>query len=298
MAVEAMGASISASCGWDGIYVGFRCLADRPGRDARPGRRHPAQSHLPRGGMAARARPDPRRPSGRSRTAPSRVPTGRFSHALYGPRHPYRFPLGGTEESVRSMTVATCRPSTRGCLVPGQAVGHRGRRRRRRNPGRCELDRPPRRLARPGRAPAADPDRRAAASAATPAARPPRCARRRSSGPATAASTGSHPPFDHMLLFNQVLGGQFTSRLNEKLREERGFTYGVRSQFECRRAAGPFSIGTSVQSDRLAEAIDDIRHEVRGVRDRPARRPRTSWTTPADRSSRASPATSRPPRPS
>ncbi len=78
------------------------------------------------------------------------------------------------------------------------------------------------------------------------------------------------PAFEQMLLFNQVLGGQFTSRLNEKLREERGFTYGIRSQFECRRSAGPFSIGTSVQSDRLAEAIEDIRGELTAVlTDRP-----------------------------
>ncbi len=46
------------------------------------------------------------------------------------------------------------------------------------------------------------------------------------------------------------------------MREERGFTYGVRSNFECRRGAGPFSIGTSVQSDRIAEALEDIRHEI------------------------------------
>ncbi len=58
--------------------------------------------------------------------------------------------------------------------------------------------------------------------------------------------------------------------MNEKLREQRGFTYGVRSQFECRRSPGPFSIGTSVQSDRLAEAIEDIRDEVRAIlTDRP-----------------------------
>ena len=83
--------------------------------------------------------------------------------------------------------------------------------------------------------------------------------------PATAGSLASTPSFDHLLIFNQILGGQFTSRLNEKLREERGFTYGVRSQFECRRSPGPFSIGASLQSDRLAEAIDDIRHEVQAI---------------------------------
>jgi predicted Zn-dependent peptidase len=61
---------------------------------------------------------------------------------------------------------------------------------------------------------------------------------------------------------NQVLGGQFTSRLNEKLREERGYTYGVRSHFDCRTGRGPFSITTSVQSDKLVDALSDIHHEL------------------------------------
>src|SRR5205085_4667403 len=66
------------------------------------------------------------------------------------------------------------------------------------------------------------------------------------------------------------LGGQFTSRLNTRLREEKGFTYGIRSQFDCRRGAGPFSIGASLQSDRLDEALVDLRHEVEALTgDRP-----------------------------
>ncbi len=75
----------------------------------------------------------------------------------------------------------------------------------------------------------------------------------------------SDPDFDHMLVLNQILGGQFTSRLNTKLREERGFTYGVRSHFDYRRQPGPFSITTSVQADRLAEALDDIHDELEGL---------------------------------
>jgi predicted Zn-dependent peptidase len=70
------------------------------------------------------------------------------------------------------------------------------------------------------------------------------------------------PVYDRVLVLNQILGGQFTSRLNTKLREERGFTYGVRSHFDCRRGAGPFSISASFQSDRIAEALDDIRDEL------------------------------------
>jgi predicted Zn-dependent peptidase len=73
------------------------------------------------------------------------------------------------------------------------------------------------------------------------------------------------PAYHDLLLLNQVLGGQFTSRLNEKLREEKGFTYGVRSHFDVRRGAGPFAVSASVQSDRVAEALDDIRLEIEAL---------------------------------
>ena len=80
----------------------------------------------------------------------------------------------------------------------------------------------------------------------------------------------SDPAFEHTVVLNQILGGQFSSRLNAKLREERGFTYGVRSHFDCRGQAGPFSVTTSVQADRLAVALNDIRHELEALTgDRP-----------------------------
>ena len=85
-----------------------------------------------------------------------------------------------------------------------------------------------------------------------------------------AGITRADADFEPLQLVNQILGGQFTSRLNEKLREERGFTYGVRSQFDFRRGRGPFSITASLQSDKLAEALDDIYRELLAlVGDRP-----------------------------
>jgi zinc protease len=75
------------------------------------------------------------------------------------------------------------------------------------------------------------------------------------------------PDYTDLLIFNQILGGQFTSRLNAKLREEKGFTYGVRSGFDFRGGPGPFAIAASLQSDRLAEAVADIRHEVAALLD-------------------------------
>ncbi len=70
------------------------------------------------------------------------------------------------------------------------------------------------------------------------------------------------------MLLNQILGGQFSSRLNAKLREERGFTYGVRSHFDLRRQPGPFSITTSVQADRLGDALLDLHDELEAIIDR------------------------------
>ena len=81
-------------------------------------------------------------------------------------------------------------------------------------------------------------------------------------GLATSGSSVSSPDHDHMLVVNQILGGQFTSRLNESLREARGLTYGVRSSFDWRRKPGPFTISTSVQTEKVGEALEQIRIEL------------------------------------
>ncbi len=62
----------------------------------------------------------------------------------------------------------------------------------------------------------------------------------------------------------------------------KGFTYGVRSHFDGRNGAGPFSIAASLQSDRLAEALDDLREELLALRD--DRPPTTSEVDDARRS--------------
>ena len=70
---------------------------------------------------------------------------------------------------------------------------------------------------------------------------------------------------------NTILGGTFVSRINSKLREEKGFTYGSRSTFDYRREPGPFAVQTSVQASATTEAIADILTEIRGIGgDRPA----------------------------
>lgn len=70
-----------------------------------------------------------------------------------------------------------------------------------------------------------------------------------------------------LVVLNAVLGGQFTSRINRRLREEKGITYGAHTSFDFRRLAGSFSCDTSVQSDATADAVADVLAEFTGIRD-------------------------------
>jgi zinc protease len=68
--------------------------------------------------------------------------------------------------------------------------------------------------------------------------------------------------FFHKQIFNLVLGGQFSSRLNLNLREKNGYTYGIHSRFNYWKDAGYFGISTSVDTDLTHSALKEIFYEV------------------------------------
>ena len=68
-------------------------------------------------------------------------------------------------------------------------------------------------------------------------------------------------------VLNTILGGSFTSRLNQNLRETHGYTYGANSQFVMRQGAGPFQAGSSVQSSKTDSALIEFMRELRRIRD-------------------------------
>ncbi len=74
------------------------------------------------------------------------------------------------------------------------------------------------------------------------------------------------PDFFPLQILNTVLGGSFTSRLNQNLRERNGFTYGASSSFAMRRAPGPFLVSTSVQADKTGAALMEILSELEAIR--------------------------------
>ena len=98
----------------------------------------------------------------------------------------------------------------------------------------------------------------AIASAAARAALPPVAAAQRRAAAGRAAVRAAHrprrasratrPTTTRWSLPNMVLGGQFVSRINLNLREDKGFTYGARTAFDFRRGPGPFALQASVQT--------------------------------------------------
>lgn len=64
-----------------------------------------------------------------------------------------------------------------------------------------------------------------------------------------------------------VIGGSPTARVDAVLREDKGFTYGIRSAFRPRRVGGTFYTSGSVRSEVTTEALDlllSILEEARG----------------------------------
>jgi zinc protease len=70
-----------------------------------------------------------------------------------------------------------------------------------------------------------------------------------------------------LTLMNTVLGGSFTSRLNQNLRETKGYTYGAFSGFSMRRAAGPFTARAEVVAAKSDSALLEFMRELRAIRD-------------------------------
>jgi zinc protease len=79
----------------------------------------------------------------------------------------------------------------------------------------------------------------------------------------------STPDYYALRVLNTILGGSFTSRLNQNLRETHGYTYGARSAFSMLRLAGPFTAGASVQTAKTDSALIEFFKELRRLRDEP-----------------------------
>jgi predicted Zn-dependent peptidase len=64
-----------------------------------------------------------------------------------------------------------------------------------------------------------------------------------------------------------MLGGVFNSRLNLRLREDLGYTYGAHAGLDIRRSAGPMSARSAVQTEVTAPALVELLRQMDRIRD-------------------------------
>lgn len=66
----------------------------------------------------------------------------------------------------------------------------------------------------------------------------------------------NHPEYVSAQVINTILGGRFTSWLNDELRVNSGLTYGARSRFNDNSMAGSFIISTFTKKETTFDALD------------------------------------------
>jgi zinc protease len=259
-AVDRLGASLTVTADRDlsavrlvvlkqNLKPALALLADVVGRprfeDAEWGRTHPVWL----AGLRSRA------------FEPSAVASVAADAALFGAGHPYAHPVEGTVESVEGVTLADVkafharhwRPD-RATVVVGGAV----------TAAELEALLPEAFL---GWAGAGEPPPVPTAPAAPTTPATPVLVERPDSpqtmllviAPGPAADAVGRPA---EALVYTVLGGTFTSRLNQVLREDKGYTYGARARLPFQRGPGRATAGASVQTKVTQPALSDLRAQI------------------------------------
>ncbi len=77
----------------------------------------------------------------------------------------------------------------------------------------------------------------------------------------------SNPDYFPLEVLNTILGGSFTSRLNNNLREEHGYSYGAGSVFAQLKGKGLFQASSAVQSDATDKALTEFMKELNAIKD-------------------------------
>jgi zinc protease len=73
------------------------------------------------------------------------------------------------------------------------------------------------------------------------------------------------PDYFALQVLNQILGGQFQSRLNANIREQKGYSYGVSSGFAYGKGPGAFAAGGSIVSAKTDAALIEFMRELKGI---------------------------------
>ncbi|MDA0262895.1 MAG: pitrilysin family protein [Chloroflexi bacterium] len=76
----------------------------------------------------------------------------------------------------------------------------------------------------------------------------------------------SHPDYLGLTLMNYAFGGQFSARLNQNLRQDKGYSYGYQSNIQWFRGPSLMLAGGSVQTEVTKESVFETLKEFNEVR--------------------------------
>jgi predicted Zn-dependent peptidase len=77
------------------------------------------------------------------------------------------------------------------------------------------------------------------------------------------------PDYAALQVLNTILGGSFSSRLNDILREQRGYSYGAGSGWSFSPVPGPFTASSSVRTDVTDSSVAIFFREFERIRNEP-----------------------------
>jgi zinc protease len=271
-ASERLGASLHAEAGWDAMTVGVDVPSDR----LAPALELVAEVLLTPTFPASeveRLRDERLNDLLQAKADPRRRVEEAFVGTIYAPASPYHRPAGGTRETVEGLTADQLRATYQRNLDPRRATLIVGG-----DLGGPDVVGLADRLFGPWSVRAAG----SASSGASPAivdtgssvGRLVKVVHRPGSVQ-TEIRVGHRgiprrtPDFHAVSVMSAILGGLFNSRLNMKLREEKGYTYGAGAGFDMRRGAGPFAARAAVNTEVTLAALTDMIAELSRIREAP-----------------------------
>ncbi len=264
-AAERLGASIHAEAGWDAFSANVEVAAPRLAPALELLAEMVAHPTFP-ADEVERLRDERLNDILQARADPRRRAEEAFIRAIYTPDSPYHRPSGGTRETVAGLDPAVLRrthlrmfdPARLTLVVGGDLAG---------------LDVPGTAAGLFGSwsaAPEARPDGPVAARSAIVE----RFVRlhHRPGSVQTEIRIGHLglprriPDFHAVGVMSAILGGLFSSRLNMKIREEKGYSYGAGAGFDLRRGPGPFSARAAVNTEVTVPAVTHMLGELERMR--------------------------------
>ncbi len=263
---ESMGSTLDAGADWDSSVVKLTTLSSRLPDAIALLARVLTEPALPENEFQ-RLRHERLADLLQQRSVPRSLADEAFAQAIYAPGARYAMPDGGSEQSVRALTIEQVRqfyasrysPAATTVVIAGDLSDEEGLTLVTSVLGAWSGGVPP---------VCSAPDTTVAVPRGVHIVRKP-------DAPQSELRVGHVGPprltadYFPLVLCNAILGGLFSSRLNLNLREEHAYTYGASSGVDWRRWAGPFSMDAAVQSDVSAAAVSEILKEFDQIRTEP-----------------------------